>query len=371
MTTLFLQRQKFQRLIDTILNQGFQLIGPRIKDGSIVFDHIDTVEQLPQGIHDEQAPGAYKLKKQPNANQTSPRWFSWSNGPQALKPLLFKPRELLWNVQRNPKGKLTFEPQQPTTKPLVVLGVRACDLAALTLQDQHFTQGHYRDPYYSLTRSSLLTIAVNCTHAADTCFCASTGDGPEVRNGYDICLSEIDDGFTVVTGSHAGKQLIHRLNLPPAGTAQLKTAIAESAAAKDQTRSMPSRNSTHTLPNLLDHPGWDIVSEQCLSCGNCTAVCPTCFCHDEHDLYDLSTETSQHYRQWSSCFSNDHSYMHGMLIRRDTRLRYRQWFTHKLSSWHDQYGRSGCVGCGRCITWCPVGIDIVEQANAILGEANA
>jgi Fe-S-cluster-containing hydrogenase component 2 len=114
-----------------------------------------------------------------------------------------------------------------------------------------------------------------------------------------------------------------------------------------------------------EHPRWDDVAERCLACTNCTLVCPTCFCGSVEDVTDLVGETAERWRRWDSCFTLDHSFLHGGSVRSSTRARYRQWLTHKLASWIDQFGTSGCIGCGRCITWCPVGIDITEEVAAI------
>jgi len=121
----------------------------------------------------------------------------------------------------------------------------------------------------------------------------------------------------------------------------------------------------------LDNDAWHDIAARCLSCGNCTLVCPTCFCHSENDVAELDGKTSSHYRDWDSCFSQGHSYIHGITIRSETSQRYRQWLTHKFASWHDQYGRSGCVGCGRCITWCPVGIDVTESITQLVERRRA
>ena len=126
---------------------------------------------------------------------------------------------------------------------------------------------------------------------------------------------------------------------------------------------------THGLRELLqdslEHPRWDEVAERCLTCGNCTMVCPTCFCTTVEDVTDLTGEQAERWRAWDTCFSLDHSYVHGGSVRPTGRSRYRQWMTHKLGTWWDQFGTSGCVGCGRCIAWCPVGIDITEEAAAL------
>jgi sulfhydrogenase subunit beta (sulfur reductase) len=358
----FLPRASFQVLLDALSQSGYHCVGPRIHDGSIIYGALTRVEELPRGMHDHQTPGRYRLE-----NDASPRLFAWANGPQALKPFLFAPVEPLWRSERA-GGVLRFAAIMPSAERLAVIGVRACDLAALRLQDQHFLEGRFTDPHYTARRANVFIITVHCTHPAETCFCASTGDGPRATQGFDLALSELDDGFLVQAGSDAGHMFAARLPLAPATAAQHQATDREiEAAARRQTRRLASRNLRDALFANLDHPRWENVAERCLSCGNCTAVCPTCFCHSEADEAALDGGHSRHLRQWDSCFTQGHSYIHGITIRADTRTRYRQWLTHKLGSWHDQYGRSGCVGCGRCISWCPVGIDITEEAAAIGG----
>jgi ferredoxin len=213
----------------------------------------------------------------------------------------------------------------------------------------------------------MLLIAVNCSHPAETCFCASTGDGPSAAGGYDLLLDELDDGFVVVAGSNTGRELFQRLELEEVSEAQWALVAEQRQGASRQQRALPAGNLQGPLFANLTHPRWQEVGERCLACGNCTAVCPTCFCHSELEMPALDGSTSEHLRQWDSCFSQGHSYIHGITLRAETPQRYRQWLTHKLGSWHEQYGRSGCVGCGRCISWCPVGIDITEEATVICG----
>jgi ferredoxin len=216
----------------------------------------------------------------------------------------------------------------------------------------------------------MLLIAVHCTHPAATCFCASTGDGPRAEHGYDLALSELDDGFLVESGSAAGERIARALPLQAATVAQQESAADEIARAARQQLQLPSRNLRDVLYARLEHPHWQAVAERCLSCGNCTSVCPTCFCHGEHDDTEIDGASSRYVREWDSCFTQKHSYIHGMTIRSGTRERYRQWLTHKLAGWHDQYGRSGCVGCGRCISWCPTGIDLTEEVAHLLSDGD-
>ncbi|HFD86712.1 MAG TPA: sulfite reductase subunit A [Gammaproteobacteria bacterium] len=359
----FLMREDLNALINALKRAGYRCMGPQAKDGAIVYAELNESGLLPRGMTDKQSPCEYRLEA-----TDSPQWFNWANGPQALKPLTFTPREILWRSSRNSDGRLDFSSHTVETSPLAFIGARACDLAALQLQRQHFLDAQ-RDAAFESHCDQLFIVAVHCHHPAATCFCASTGDGPEAKSGFDIALHELDEGFLMQTGSDAGERIAAQLPLTEADVNQLEH--AEQAlldAAKAQQRSLPPGSLKEALFARLDHSRWDDIAERCLSCGNCTAVCPTCFCHRESDEAALDGQHSEHIREWDSCFSSGHSYIHGIVIRSDTRSRYRQWLTHKLGGWHDQYGRSGCVGCGRCISWCPVGIDMTEEVYGILGD---
>lgn len=361
----FLPRKEFGELISALRAGDYRCVAPKVCNGTIAYEDLQLKDQLPTGISIHQKPGSYRVEI-----TDSPRNFDWANGAQALKPFVFKSRQTLWTVNQNAEGKITFTESIATAKPVAIIGVRSCDLAALSLQDKHFLNSACVDPHYQVQRTSLFLVAVNCTHPSDTCFCASTGDGPAAQEGFDLLLDELDDGFVIRSGTEAGQKILQELPVHSVTTGQ-KAAISiqNQRATECQTRRLPSHNLEQVLFDNLDHPHWKIVAERCLSCGNCTSVCPTCFCYREQDTGTLDLTRSEHTREWDSCFTQGHSYIHGLTVRADTHLRYRQWLTHKLGSWHSQYGRSGCVGCGRCISWCPVGIDLTEEIAAVVGTA--
>ncbi len=362
----FLPRDQLQQLFDNLQRSGHQIYGPQVRDGAIVYAPLKSTSALPQGVEDHHAPASYRL-----INNGSEHWFDWVSTAQGVKPLLFRPRETLWRATRDTTGAPHFEDPANSTEKLAIIGLRACDLAALRLQDRHFLSvNHSPDPFYAARRQHLFIIAINCTRAVESCFCSSTGDGPrcDPTAGFDIAMTELDSGFVITSATPQGRQVTKPLTLRSASKAECDEAAQHEANATRQVRAVPSQNMRDTLFNALDHPQWDKIASRCLSCGNCTSVCPSCFCYSEQSEAELDGSSSEQQREWDSCFTPGHSYMHGITLRHDTRLRYRQWLTHKFAGWHDQYGRSGCTGCGRCITWCPPGIDLTAEL-AILNRA--
>lgn len=349
-------------LIAALRVRGFRTVGPTLRDGAIVYDDIDSALDLPIGWTDTQDGGTYRLERRADEAR-----FGYAVGPHSWKRYLFPPRVRLWRARLN--GGVTVEEEAVDEAPLAFLGVRSCELHAIEIQDRVFLGGRHVDRDYAARRDGAFLVAVNCFEPGGTCFCTSMGTGPKAERGFDLALTELLEGahrFLVEAGSERGAELLSELPRREAAEADLGAAEASVSSAADRMgRTMESFDLRDLLARNLEHPRWDEVARRCLTCGNCTLVCPTCFCSAVEDETDLAGAESERWRVWDSCFSVDYSYIHGGSIRPSERSRYRQWMTHKLGTWHDQFGSSGCVGCGRCITWCPVGIDITEEVAAI------
>ncbi|MGO9818615.1 MAG: 4Fe-4S dicluster domain-containing protein [Acidocella sp.] len=358
-----------QALIDA-LAQTHTVIGPVLRDGAIIYDRIARTEDLPAGWTDRQEAGRYNVERRDDA-----ALFGYNVGPHSWKKFLHPPRETLFTARRE-GSELTITPDESAGQErYAFLGVRACEVAAIARQDRIFMGGAYRDAGYAARRRNAFIVAVNCTEAGATCFCASMGTGPHVQAGFDLALTELlDDNrhdFLVQAGSPAGAALLATLPGRVTEGADLAASAAGKARAEAQMgRKLETKGLKEALQANPTHSRWDEVATRCLSCANCTMVCPTCFCTTVTDVSDLSGTEFTRERQWDSCFTLDFSYVHGGAVRQSGAARYRQWLTHKIASWIDQFGESGCVGCGRCITWCPVGIDLtVEAAIIAAGDA--
>ncbi len=359
-------------LISVLEHDGHEVIGPRQSDHAIIFDRITSSADLPAGWLDEQNAGSYRLVR-----AAGDALFAHVVGPHSWKRYLYPPTQKLWHAEKTEHGMTVVSDFAEERKPYAFLGVRACELAAMRVQDKVFgydpidhPDGQtYVDPGYADRRRRALIVAVNCGRAASTCFCVSMDTGPKAKDGYDLALTELTGDsrheFLVEVGSRRGRALLGRLPHRPVEIADTKAAKAAVARAVAQNRRALVPEAAAVLKANRDHTRWDEVAKRCLSCANCTMVCPTCFCSTMEDSTVLDGSSATRTRKWDSCFTMDFSYIHGGSVRRETRSRYRQWMTHKLSTWHEQFGTSGCTGCGRCIAWCPVGIDITEETRAI------
>jgi sulfhydrogenase subunit beta (sulfur reductase) len=363
-------RDNFHTLILSLQGAGYSVVGPTVEQGAIVYDRIHRVEDLPIGWTDEQGPGAYRLRR-----RADDALFGFAVAQQSWKRYLFPPKSTLFTVTRDGDAWQFVAGEVPEVR-YAMLGVRACELAAIGIQDRVFLGSEHPDRIYQTARRHLFTIGVNCATAGGTCFCVSMETGPRCESGYDLVLTEIVQPgrheFVFQAGTAAGEAILEQLPGRPAtrqDLADVDEIVAVTASAMG--RSMETEGIKSLLYENLEHPRWDEVADRCLACTNCTLVCPTCFCSSVEDSVTLDGQEATRARRWDSCFTLDFSGLHGIPVRQSTRARYRQWMTHKLASWYDQFGSSGCVGCGRCITWCPVGIDLTEEVAAIRATQEA
>jgi len=355
-----------QGLISVLLAHGYTVVAPTVREGAIVHGSVTSVDELPRGWGDEQDAAHYRLRR-----RDDDAFFGYAASPQAAKPVMFPAEELLWRGRRDGDG-FTVEQGLPDGPPVALLGVRACDLSALQIHDTVLAKRQWVDVRYAARRADSLVIAVACGSPAGTCFCVSMGTGPRPQSGFDLSLTELLDGgrheFLVEVGSERGGQLLAEVPTHDAAVEDVTAAEAVVAgAAQRMGRTLDTDGIREVLYANMESPRWDDVASRCLACTNCTLVCPTCFCTSVQDTADLGATTAERHRVWDSCFNEEFAYIHGGSLRKETGARYRQWITHKLGSWIDQFGTSGCVGCGRCITWCPAAIDITAEAAALRG----
>jgi len=359
-----IEGEDLRQLIPSLESRGYQVLGPILRDGAIVYDTVKRIEDLPIGWTEDQEAGRYRLRLRNDG-----AFFGYAVGPQSWKKFLHPPEVRLFEAQRDGAAFQILDNAGPPPR-YAFLGARPCDLAAIRAQDRVLMEDRFPDPVYRERRRQAFVVAVNCTQSAPTCFCASLHTGPRARQGFDLLLTEIfQDGrhlFVAEAGSEAGLEVL--LDLESREASPELCWLADEAvdrAAVVQTRHLDTAGLRESLQEKFDHPRWDQIAARCLSCANCTMVCPTCFCTTVEDASDVSGGHAERWRKWDSCFTQAFSYIHGGSVRPSAKARYRQWMTHKLSAWVDQFGSFGCVGCGRCITWCPVGIDITEEVRAL------
>ncbi len=357
-----------QRLLSDLLSalqaQGYRLVGPRLQRETLIYGPINGVEDLPVGYISEQAAGRFRLVYAGNGH-----YFDVIPGAQSWKQFLFPPRLKLFDLQRNGNG-WQFTQEKPEAPAYAFIGVRACELAAMQVQDRIFIRDDFVEPEYRSRRERAFVLAVNCLHPAGNCFCGSMGTGPRVGVGYDLSLTELDDAFLITIGSELGRGLIAGMQVSAASAFLLGLAAGKLQQAEQATREGPGTTDLRTMiESQLDGGHWEEVARRCLGCGNCTAVCPTCFCWDAVDQTDLTGTRTSRERVWDSCFNPSYTHTAGGNIRPSIRSRYRQWLSHKFGTWLAQHGTAGCVGCGRCITWCPAEIDVRQELAALEKEA--
>lgn len=357
-------------LLQLLAERGYRVIGPAIRGSAVAYQPIDKLDDLPAGRTAAQGPGSCQLAEGPDG-----ALFGYVPGPLSLKNFLHPPQVNLMTTGRE-NGKFRILPNSEPAPRYAFLGVRACELAAMARQDRVLLQDRHVDEVYRERRSNAFIVAVHCTDPAATCFCASMNTGPRATAGFDIALTELTgQGRHVLiaeSGTEAGAAMLAELGSKAAPDELVRAAGQRIDEARERMSRGVAVDGLHDLLyDNLEHPRWDDIATRCLGCGNCTSVCPTCFCTSVEDSTGIPGDTAERWRRWDSCFTQSFSYIHGGSVRLSLKSRYRQWLTHKFAGWIDQFGETGCVGCGRCTTWCPVGIDIVEEIRYFREQAGS
>jgi ferredoxin len=361
-----IERRDFDRLFEALRARGHTIVGPTVRDQAIVYDEVRSVADLPVGWTDEQEAGRYRLRRREDE-----ALFGYAVGPHSWKQYQLPAEVTVWKGRVDERGALV-DVSEPSSSPAryAFFGARSCELHAMGILDRVLLRGSHPDPADAARVADAFIVAVQCGQAGGTCFCVSMNTGPVADHGFDLALTEVIEAgrhyFGVEVGSERGAELLEDVPHGPANANErVSCAAVHAGTAAQMGRELDTAGIKELLYRNYENARWDEVAERCLTCGNCTMVCPTCFCTTVEDVTDLSGEHVERHQRWDSCFTVDYSHIHGGAVRGSPRSRYRQWMTHKLASWWDQFDTSGCVGCGRCITWCPVGIDITEEARAI------
>ncbi|WP_448587242.1 4Fe-4S dicluster domain-containing protein [Thermocrinis sp.] len=353
MFKLFLTQDSLKKLVENIVKR-YRLVYPTLVEGVITYKEWKGEEiKLPNGVREFQMAGFYRLEE----GIGSYVFKGWTHGMNSPKEFLHPKRLVFLKLDKD----LNQEVPEVEGR-FAFFGIRNCDLNAVRILDKVFKE----DYHYNKFREDNLFIVANCVEPSNTCFCTSVGGSPFGEEGFDLSITELEDGFLISVGSQRGMEVLEGLSLKEATQEQLQR---EEELYQSAVASMKKLFDLSELPAALlgkmESSHWEFIEKRCLACGSCTMVCPTCFCYEVID--DFSSESQyERVREWDSCFRLGFSETHHIPIRKSIASRYRQWLLHKFSYWFYQFSTLGCVGCGRCITWCPVGIDVREEVRRTL-----
>lgn len=364
-----LSRSELSELVVVLADDGYEIYGPVVLDHAIRYRSISSLDEVSVGVRDVQGPGTYSL-----IARNDDAMFGHTVGVTSLKDLFFPPLRQVWTSVWDGET-YHFEPAPAPEEKIAVIGARSCELAALGIHDTVLTRGEYVDADYAHRRMDSFIVSVDCTEPGEVCFCASMGTGPAAAGLFDLAVTElfVDGEWEYVgrCGSERGEAVLDRVTHRQPDQIEVSLARSAVSAATDRMgREFDTTGVPEYLSSHREHPHWAEIANRCLACGNCTQACPTCFCVSTIDTSSLDGTMAERAVRWDSCFSLDYSYMGGRPQRSSIDARYRKWLTHKLSGWVEQFGTSGCVGCGRCITWCPVGIDFTAEIPKMMEFAD-
>ncbi len=301
--------------------------------------------------------------------------LDYLNTAQAPKKIIFPQREVFLEFARTEDGAPQMTETLPDPAPFIVLGVRPCDAKALTQHDMVFA-GEYTDPYYWARRDKSVLVGLGCaTPPSPNCFCPTVDGSPHSKQGLDILLTDMGANYYVEALTKKGEKLLgaaKTLFKPPTPKdKQTKEKVVKDAAKKIQRQIKNLAEVPPKLKGMFESELWDQEAMSCLRCGICTYLCPTCHCFDISDeVKNAGAVQGERVRTWDTCQFPDFT-MHssGHNPRSDKASRLRQRIFHKFQYFVENHKTYQCTGCGRCISLCPVGIDIIEVLNKVIDHA--
>lgn len=315
------------------LMEAYDLFAPvRLTEGVSVFKKIDTPEEV-------------------DLTQLVPQ--------KPAKEAFFPQTEVMFRFERA-AGHGLVRTTESLQRDRVLFGAKPCDIEAISLIGKVFESPEYTDVYFAEKRRKTTMVVLGCDHPLSTCFCSSTGGGPFKKNGADLFLTDLGGSYLAEPLTEKGTLLtrspLFKEALPE--DEELVREIEEKAKRKVN-GTIPVEGIEKKLDLMMESPFWDRVHEKCLGCGVCTFLCPTCHCFDISD--EATDNRGERVRCWDSCLFPIYSLeTSGHNPRPTCRERTRQRLMHKLNYYPKNYGRVACVGCGRCILFCPVQFDIRE-----------
>lgn len=288
-----------------------------------------------------------------------PERGEYSNTNVPPKELMFPETETLFRYRL---GEDDIEPEAPdSSEKRAVFWIRPCDAQSYSILDKLFGWD-YPDPYYQNRREATTLVGLACEDPCANCFCTSLGGGPAAEEHLDALMFDLGDVFYLKTLTEKGEELAGAADsvLDKADDASVKAAGKQADEAEGKiSRKIDTQGIPEKLPGLYGSPFWEQFSDRCLGCGICTFLCPTCHCFDIQDETDHFD--GRRARMWDTCMFCEYSlHASGHNPRPTRKERTRNRISHKYSYYPENFGVIACVGCGRCINFCPVNIDILD-----------
>lgn len=334
-----LDKRDFENFLKDLMDAGDLFAPVQLTEGVSVFKKIDH-------------PGEVSL------SQLVPQ--------KSAKEVFFPQSEVMFHYQIAGNQGATVS-EQKIERERILLGARPCDIEAIAIIEKVFTGEDYTDVYFLEKRKKTTIITLSCNHPLTTCFCASTGGGPFRREGSDLFLTDLAQSYLVELLTEKGQTFSKNRFFRKASLQEIDTVRELDAKARKKVNgSIPVEGIEKQLDLMVESPFWDRIHEKCIGCGVCTFLCPTCHCFDITD--EAAPLKGERVRNWDSCLFPVYSLeTSGHNPRPTGRERTRQRLMHKFNYYPKNFGRMACVGCGRCILYCPVQFDIREA----IGDASA